>query len=135
MVPYIRLKGNCEEALNYYKNLLDGEIIYMQRYGEAPRGMWNVEGSEKRILHASILAGGVVLHLSDIPQGMGEVSGGAVSLSLELEPEEDMDFIYEALAKDGSVEIPIQDAFWNARYASVTDRFGIRWILNQDRGQ
>ncbi len=135
MVPYIRLNGNCEEALNYYKNLLDGEINYLQRYGEAPKGMWNVEGAENRILHASLLAGGVVLHLSDIPEGMGAAPGGAVSLSLELEPEEDMDFIYEALSRDGVVEIPICETFWNARYASVTDKFGIRWIINQDMEQ
>src|SRR6056297_1182600 len=137
MVPYIRLNGNCDEALNYYKNLLDGEINYLQRYGEAPEGMWKVEGSENRILHASLLAGGVVLHLSDVPGGKGEAPvgapGGAVSLSLELEPEEDMDFIYEALSKDGLAEVSISDTFWNARYASVTDKFGIRWIINQDK--
>ncbi|PLX31324.1 MAG: hypothetical protein C0604_07505 [Clostridiales bacterium] len=133
MVPYIRLNGNCEEALNYYKRLLDGETTYIMRYGEAPGGMWNVEGSENKILHASLLAGEVVLYLSDILEDMDLTEGETVSLTLELEPEERMESIYEELAKDGRVVVPMQDTFWNARHATVTDKFGVTWIINQDK--
>lgn len=133
MVPYIRLKGNCEEALNYYKHLLDGETTYIMRYGEAPDGMWNVKGSENKILHASLLAGGVVLYMSDILDDMDLAEGETVSLTLELEPEEKMERIYEELAKDGRVVVPMQDTFWHARHATVVDKFGVNWIINQDK--
>jgi len=135
MVPYIRLNGNCEEVLNYYKNLLDGEITYIMRYGEAPESMWDLKGSENKILHASLLAGGVVLYFSDILEGMELTAGGTISLALELEPEEEMDLICEELAKEGTVVVPMQDTFWNARHATIVDKFGINWIINQDKEQ
>jgi PhnB protein len=133
MVPYLKLHGNCEEVLNYYRDLLDGEITYIQRYGEAPEGMWEVKGNENKIMHASLLAGGVVLYFSDILGSEGHAGEGSVALTLELEPEEDMEAIYNDLSKDGTVLVPIQDTFWNARHATVLDKFGFNWIINQEK--
>jgi PhnB protein len=28
------------------------------------------------------------------------------------------------------VEMPIQDMFWNAKFGSLKDRFGISWLFN-----
>jgi PhnB protein len=36
LTPYIHFAGNAEEALNFYKNALHGEILQLGRYGESP---------------------------------------------------------------------------------------------------
>lgn len=36
LFPYLSFPGNCEEALNFYKEAFDGEIIQLGRYGESP---------------------------------------------------------------------------------------------------
>ena len=36
VTPYITFQGNCEEALNFYKDRLGGEILYLGRYGGSP---------------------------------------------------------------------------------------------------
>jgi PhnB protein len=34
--PYLAFGGNCEEAINFYKECLGGEILYIGRYGDSP---------------------------------------------------------------------------------------------------
>lgn len=36
LVPYLGFSGNCEEAINFYKEVFDGEIFQLGRYGESP---------------------------------------------------------------------------------------------------
>ena len=36
IISYLNFKGNCEEALNFYKEAFDGEIIQLASYGESP---------------------------------------------------------------------------------------------------
>ena len=38
--PYLNFNGNCEEAINFYKEALGGELMFMQRYGESPMEGW-----------------------------------------------------------------------------------------------
>jgi len=133
LLPYVKLKGNAEEAINYYKGLLGGEIIFLQRYGEGPKGMEGIEGKEDKIMHATLSANGVTINIADSIDENWKGGEGSVSLSLNLEPGEDMDSIYEGLIKGGMALMPIQDTFWNARFAAVVDKFGISWMINQEK--
>ena len=36
LFPYLGFPGNCEEALNFYKEVFNGEIVQLSRYGESP---------------------------------------------------------------------------------------------------
>ena len=36
ITPYISFKGNCEEAINFYKDKLGAEILFLGRYGDSP---------------------------------------------------------------------------------------------------
>ncbi len=133
LIPYLRFKGNCEEALNYYKGLFGGDVPYLQRYDAAPEGMWDVNGSKDKILHAELSSGDMTIYMSDILDGEWKDGVGAVSLSINLKPDEDMDLIYEYLSKGGTVLVTIQDTFWNSRFATVVDRFGVQWIIDQEK--
>lgn len=33
--PYLFFPGNCEEAINFYKKAFNGELVGMQRFGDA----------------------------------------------------------------------------------------------------
>jgi PhnB protein len=45
------------------------------------------------------------------------------------EPSE-ADRVFNALAENGAVQMPIQETFWASRYGAVVDRFGIPWEIN-----
>ena len=34
--PYLIINGNCEEAVNFYKECFNGKIGLMGRYGDSP---------------------------------------------------------------------------------------------------
>ena len=37
---------------------------------------------------------------------------------------------FSALAEGGTVEMPLQETFWAARYGVLRDRFGVPWEIN-----
>lgn len=82
-----------------------------------------------KILHASLSVGDIVLAGADtLPQGYERPRGFAVMLGLS-DPT-DAERLYNALAEDGTVTVPLQETFWAVRYGWVTDRFGIPWTIN-----
>lgn len=38
--------------------------------------------------------------------------------------------LYEALSEGGSVQMEQQATFWATRFAMLTDRFGVSWMIN-----
>jgi len=38
--------------------------------------------------------------------------------------------VFATLSEDGTVQMPLQKAFWASRFGMLTDRFGIPWMIN-----
>ncbi|MDZ7756304.1 VOC family protein [Rhodohalobacter sp.] len=128
ITPYLFFPGNCEEAMSFYKECLNGEITALQRFGDTEMP---VEDDHKRkIMHGELKAEGITIMFSDGAPHK-EISGGNnVQLSINLESEEEQDRIFEALSEKGEVTMPLENTFWGARYGMLTDKYGIRWMLN-----
>jgi PhnB protein len=56
-----------------------------------------------------------------------------VTLSLASDKAAEADRIFAALAKDGTVRMPIQETFWATRFGMLVDRFGTPWMINCDK--
>jgi PhnB protein len=41
--------------------------------------------------------------------------------------------IFNTLAENGTVQIPIAETFWALRFGKVVDRFGIPWLINCEK--
>ena len=50
MMPYLSFQGNCEEALHFYSDILDGRIEIVSRYDNP--AMNAPEDFKNKILHA-----------------------------------------------------------------------------------
>jgi PhnB protein len=50
LAPYLNFAGNAQEALDFYTNALDGQVEYMQRYGDSP--MPGDEDYKNKVMHA-----------------------------------------------------------------------------------
>jgi predicted 3-demethylubiquinone-9 3-methyltransferase (glyoxalase superfamily) len=66
------------------------------------------------------------------PPGRYEQPQG-FSVSLQVKDPAEAERIFHALAKDGKVQMPIQQTFWAARFGMVVDRFGIPWMINYEK--
>ena len=53
---YLTFDGNCEEALNFYKDILGGEYSVMMRYKDGPPEYSRPE-IENKVMHATITFG------------------------------------------------------------------------------
>lgn len=126
--PYFTFDGNAKEALDYYKDVFDGEVIEIQTFGEAD--FPTPPEAEERIIHAKFKKDGLMLMISDTFPGNEVTPGNQISLALELESEEEIETIYHRLSENGSIAMELQDTFWGAKYAKVKDPFGVIWDLN-----
>ncbi len=133
--PYLFFEGRCEEAITLYREALGAEVEMMMRFEQSPEPQGEgegecmlPEGSEKKIMHASITIGGARILMSD---GMcsGGASFGGVSVSLSVPEAETVDRFFGALAEGGSVQMPPGETFWSKRFSMVTDRFGVSWMV------
>lgn len=134
---YLNFDGNTEEAMNFYRSIFKTEFVNgMQRFKDiSPEtGHPPVADSIKdMILHVELpLLGGHILMATDAPKEMGFTltTGNNMHISLEPESREETERIFNALAQDGNITMPLKDMFFGAYYGSLTDKYGINWMVN-----
>ena len=128
--PYLFFHGRCEEALNFYKDCLRGEIVGMSRFEGSPME-GNVDADYRnKIMHASFVAGDVKFMASDGRPGAGRDGENDIALSLATNDAAEGERVFAALADGGTVSMPLADAFWGGRFGQVTDRFGVQWMVS-----
>ncbi len=136
--PYLFFTGGkCEEALNFYKGVFNGEIDGLSRWKEMPKdagGPPVTPETENMVMHANFRAPGVSFMASDASPGKtyGE---GSMSLSLGTGDVAEAERVFKNLAEGGSVEMPLADMFWGAKFGMLTDKYGIDWMINCQTGQ
>ncbi|WNB92851.1 VOC family protein [Bacillus sp. NEB1478] len=130
-IPYLTFNGKAKEALEFYKQIFDGEITDMQTFGEAD--FPTPPEADDRIMHARFKKGNLLLMTSDGFPGQEVTVGDNISLTLEFDNEQEIENIYDKLSANGSVLMELQDTFWGAKYAKVKDQFGIMWDLNHQK--
>ncbi|WP_201714177.1 VOC family protein [Rossellomorea arthrocnemi] len=126
--PYFSFDGQARNALEYYKEVFEGEVLGVQTFGEAD--FPSPPEIADHIMHAQFKKRELFFMMSDSFPGQAPTAGNQVSLVLELESEEDINMYYERLSEKGTVIMELQDTFWGAIYAKVKDPYGINWDLN-----
>lgn len=131
LYPYLGFKGNCEEAINFYKEAFDGEILQLGRYGESP--METADELKDKIMHARLRFGDTLIMFSDM-MGEGEADAGSmISLSIECDNIDQLEKVFSKISEGGKVTMPLADQFWGARFGMLTDKFGIHWMFNCEK--
>ena len=129
--PYLFFDGRAEEAINFYKKAIGAEVQMLMRFKESPEppppGMVP-PGSENKIMHASLKIGDTQVMASD-GHCQAKPSFEGFSLSLNARDEAEADRMFAALADGGKVEMPLAKTFFAKRFGSVSDRFGVGWMV------
>jgi PhnB protein len=129
---YLFFNGNCEQAVEFYRQALGAEVAMMMRYKDSPEppppGM-TPPGYENKIMHTCFRVGQTSIMASD---GCGTEAEGfrGFSLSLAVNSEAEADRYFNALADGGKVIMPLGKTFWSPRFGMLTDRFGVGWMIN-----
>lgn len=126
--PYLIFKGNCLEAMNYYKECLGGNLT-VQTIGESPMAAQFPAQSKDYILHSTLEANAVVIMGSDM-FGQTFSNGDAYHLSVNCDSESEINTLFSKLAEGGTISQPLGAMPWGAIYGSVIDKFGKSWLFN-----
>ena len=129
--PYLHFEGYSEEVLNFYRDVFDGEILMLSRYGDGP--MQVDEDWKNKIMHARLKFGDSLIMVSDGPKGFKTTTGGNIQLSVEMDDENKMNEVFNKLAEGGKITMPLQDTFWGARFGMLTDKYGTGWMFNHEK--
>ena len=129
--PYLFFRGRCEEAIAYYKAKLGAEVLMMMRFKDSPEkpGPGKVAPApDDKIMHATLRINGADIMMSD---GMrtGPLDFQCMSLSLTVPSEAEADRLFNVLAADGTVQMPIAKTFFSPRFGAVSDKFGVSWMV------
>ena len=129
--PYLSFKGQCKTAFKFYEQCLGGTIKAMMPYEGSPMAEEVPAEWHEKIMHAEFALGDQVLMGSDCTPDQYEAPKG-VSMLISLTDLAEAERTFQALAENGSIQMPLQKTFWAALFGIVTDQFGISWMINCD---
>jgi PhnB protein len=127
--PYLNFNGQCEAAFKFYEKCLGGKIEFMMRFADSPMADQVPPQRRNQIVHVRMIAGGKVLMGSDAPPEQFEKPQG-FSVSIGVNDPAEAERIFNALAENGTVRMPLQQTFWAIRFGALVDQFGIPWMIN-----
>lgn len=133
MTPYLHFKGNAEDAMNFYRAVLGGQFLVLQRYGELPGSEKMPASDREKLVHAALQISPVMtLMASDTPSSadFDLLPGTNIHLCIHTDSENETDRIFEALCKKGSGEMPLNKTFWVSYFGMSRDQFGVQWMVN-----
>ena len=130
--PYISFKGNCEEAVNFYKDKLGAEVLFTQRYGESPMAG---KGPDDKIMHTSFKIGDSVIMACDnvFEDQNPTIVGNNITLAIGTKDAAEAESTFDKISDGSSIVMPIQETFWAERFGMLTDKFGINWMFNIEK--
>ncbi len=127
VTPYIAFKGNCREAIEFYKNALGAELLFMQTIGESPMADM---GPASHIMHATLKVGNTHIMMCDDAMPGPPATSGNISLAVGLKDPALAQQFFASLSDGGTVIMPLEKTYWAEAFGILTDKYGVKWMIN-----
>lgn len=132
--PYLNFPGNTEEAFNFYRKIFGGDFLGgISRFKDTPDSDKLSKNELDKIMHIALPLGeNNILMATDALESMGfkVTFGNNFYLSIDAEDKEEADKLFAGLSEGGTADMPMMDQFWGAYFGMVTDKFGVKWMIN-----
>jgi len=129
LYPNLTFNGQCEEAFHFYEKCLHDRIVFLRTYENAPMNLQTPSDWQKKVFHATFALGEFIFPGSDVLPGQYQKPQG-FSLQFNLKDSVEAERIFKALAENGTIQMPLAETFWAARFGVLVDQFGIPWLIN-----
>ena len=134
---YLTFNGNCEEAFKFYQSVFGGEIPYLGRFKDMPatEGPKISPGDEEKIMHMSLPISKETMLMGSDTGGewaSGYSQGNNFSISITADSKEEANKLFKGLSAGGKVTMPLGKTFWSDTFGTLTDKFGINWMVSFD---
>ena len=128
--PYVFYKGNAREALQTYAEIFASEPPELFLYGamsEADKAHMP-DVPEDAVMHGAVKIGESWIYGSDDLTGEFIPMAGS-SISITLADAAEAERVFAALSKGGEIRMAMSEMFFSPAFGTLTDRFGIRWMV------
>ena len=127
--------GECKKAFTFYRTVFGGDFSMLTYFSEAPGSEKIAKEDLQKVMYVCLPIGGktTIMGWDHVRMSDKEApyrKGTNYRLSITPSSKAEADRLFNALAKGGTIEMPLQDTFWNAYYGSLTDQFGVQWMVN-----
>jgi PhnB protein len=134
--PWINFNGNAEEAFNFYKSVLGGEITKVTRFKDIATPEFPIgEADANKIMRIVLSVGnGNMLIGNDVPSFMGQVNENEnrSKIHIDADSKDEIEKILAGLSDGAQVEMPLSDSAWGTQFAMLRDKYGIEWTIEFD---
>lgn len=127
--PYLDFNGRCEEAVEFYKQVLGAELEGLMRFKENPDPHPITPGTENKVLHCSLKIGDSLLMASDGRCTEGGPKFAGIILTLMPDSEDEAQRHFQALAAGGQIHVPLAKTFFSPSFGMLADKFGVNWMI------
>ncbi|WP_101925585.1 MULTISPECIES: VOC family protein [Luteimonas] len=132
ITPYLYFDGRCADAFSRYAAILGGAPTLMP-YGDDTACVESAAHDPARIMHAHLAVADHALMGSDVPPGMPLPDAPHTFVSLDVDSDAEAERIFDALAEDGEIRVPMAESFFAHRFGMLVDRYGTGWMVLRAR--
>lgn len=130
ITPNLHFNGNCEEAIDLYKQAFNAEIVCLLKNKDAdPQDYITEQKYSSFVYHAEILIDGKRIMMSDITESSTHKAGNSVSIVVTFDSANEVMKVFEILNKNATIIYPVQKTTYSSCFVSLIDKFGMRWEL------
>ena len=137
-----RVRGNAGPNNPAAQALRPGDVTVASvlqdaGYRTALIGKWGLGdmGPAENIMHSTVKIGDSTIMMCDDPRLEAAPGDGNISLAVGVDDTGRAAQIFDALSQDGVVTMPLGKTYWAAAFGMVTDKFGIKWMVNCEAGK
>jgi PhnB protein len=128
VLPYLSFDGRTDEALEFYQQALDADVLQRIRFGDRSETCDGHPVNPEKIMHATFRVGAATLFASDCHCG-GKPSFEGISLAMNVADDAEAELRFARLSEGGRVFQPLTQTFFSSRFGVVADRFGVTWMI------
>lgn len=125
---HLVFSGNCEEALTFYKDALNGNIDFLFRKKE-DKTMEVADADKEKISHMVVKTPHFDLAGEDANHDQKVIVGNNNKLVLVFCDLAECRRVFALYAQSGTVTMPLEKTFFCDAMGEVTDKYGISWII------
>ncbi len=117
--------------MTFYQGIFGGELQIM-RFSDMG-GMDMPAEQQSMVMHSALTNAERAINLfgSDGVMAEGEITyGDEVSISLSGDEMDVLTGYYNGLVEGGTITQPLMQAPWGDHFGQLTDKFGIKWMVN-----
>ncbi|ABY43507.1 VOC family protein [Bacillus mycoides] len=124
ITTFLMFEGKAEEAMNFYTSLFNqSEIVSISRYDE------NGPGKEGTVIHATFTLNGQEFMCIDSYVKHDFTFTPAMSLYVTCDTEKEIETVFNKLAQDGKVLMPLGSYPFSKKFGWLNDKYGVSWQL------